>query len=223
MNILIVEDEKELADFLQTSFELEGFTADVAYDGDDGYKKALENKYCAIILDNIMPKKEGKQVCRELRSAGVHTPIIMLSVNSEIETKVDLLNIGADDYLTKPFSFEELKARVVALCRRPTEIKGELLQVGDLSLDLLNQKVLRKDKELYLTCKEFSILACLMKNKGKVISKNDIMDFVWDENADHFSNTLEAHITNIRKKISNGSRKNLIHTIVGRGYRMDKD
>ncbi|MDO8260295.1 MAG: response regulator transcription factor [Candidatus Magasanikbacteria bacterium] len=223
MKILIVDDEKELAEFLQTSFALEGYEVDVAFDGEDGFEKALNNEYCAIILDNVLPKKEGKQVCRELRNAGVHTPILMLSVKSEIETKVEMLDIGVDDYLTKPFSFEELAARVKALCRRPLEIKGEIYKVGALSLDPVKKKVIHKTKEVSLTGKEFSILACLMKNKGKIISKNEIMEFVWDENTDHFSNTLEAHIANIRKKISNGNQKDYIHTVVGRGYRMDTE
>ena len=223
MKILIIEDEIELSDFLRDSFVDEGFSVDVANDGMAGFELALENEYDVIILDNVLPKKEGKQVCRDLRAAGKHLPIIMLSVKSEIETKVDMLNIGMDDYLTKPFSFEELMARIRAVLRRPKKIEGEILQVGDLTLDLMSQKVKCRDKEVHLTCKEFSILACLMKNKGNVISRNEIMAYAWDENFDHFSNSLESHIVNIRKKIKNCCKKSNIETIVNRGYRIGNE
>jgi len=220
MNILIVDDEKELADFLRSSFEGEGFSVDVAYDGVTGLEYAIKNKYDIIILDNILPKKEGKQVCREIRKEGNHVPIIMLSVNSEIDTKVELLNMGADDYISKPFSFEELLARIRAVTRRPEKIESKLYRLGDLVLDDTNKTVKCKSKNVYLTCKEFSILACLLKNKRSIISREKIMEYVWDENVDHFSNALESHIVNIRKKIKCGGKKCHIQSVTGRGYRI---
>lgn len=223
MNILIVEDEKELVDFLCSSFEAEGCKVDVAYDGEAGCEKALENEYDIIILDYGLPKKDGKEVCRELRKKGKHVPIIMLSVNTEIETKVELLNIGVDDYVSKPFSFEELMARIKAVLRRPSKIEGELLRLGDLVLDDLRKVVKCKSKEVYFTCKEFSILACLLKNKRQIVSREKIMEYVWDENVDHFSNALECHIVNIRKKIKNGGKKCLIYSVTGRGYRIGSE
>lgn len=223
MEILIVEDEKELVDFLKMGFEQEGFKVDIALDGEKGHDLAFKNNYDVIILDNVLPKKEGRDVCRELRKEGCASPILMLSVKSEIEIKVDLLNIGADDYMTKPFSFEELLARVKALARRPARLEGEILQIGDLTLDLVNKTAKCKGKDIALTRKEFSILACLVKNKGKTLNRNEIMRHVWDEYVDPFSNTLEAHIVQIRKKISGVGKRGNIQTVTGIGYRIGQE
>ncbi len=221
MRILVVEDEKEIREFLKPSLEEEGFSVDTAEDGEKGLFLALTNDYDLLILDNMLPKKEGREVCKEIRKEGKKVPIIMLSVQSEVVTKVDLLNSGADDYLTKPFSFEELLARVKAILRRPNKIEEEVLKVDDLVLDTSTQIVKRGKRSIYLTRKEFALLEHLMKNISKVLSRGIIMEHVWDMNADPFSNTIESHILNIRKKIREKGKSNLIFTIPGRGYKID--
>lgn len=222
MQILIVDDEKELADFLCSSFSLEGIKADTAYDGESGLKAAISKSYDFIILDNVMPKMEGKEVCRELRNRNIFTPILMLSVQSEVDTKIEMLDVGVDDYLTKPFSFAELLARVKAISRRYADLKGECLKIGEVSVNIFTHEVKRGDEKIYLTAKEYQILTCLMKNKSKAVPRGQIMKNVWDENADIFSNALEAHITNLRRKIDRESdEKSCIETIIGWGYKME--
>ncbi len=220
MRILIIEDEKEIINFLKPSLEAENFIVDAVEDGEAGSFVARTNDYDLIILDIGLPKKEGYQVCQEIREDGKKMPIIMLSVKSEVRTKVELLSIGADDYLTKPFSFEELLARIKALLRRPQKIEEAVLQLNDLSLDIASQIVQCGEKEIYLTRKEFALLEYLMKNQGKVLSRGMIMEHVWDMNADPFSNTIETHILNLRRKIERRNAKRLIHTVPGRGYKI---
>ena len=221
MRILIVEDEKEIRNFLKKSLESECFVVDTAEDGERGSYLARTNDYDLITLDNIMPKKSGVEVCREIRKDGKNAPILILSVKSETTTKVDLLNAGADDYLTKPFSLDELIARIKALLRRPQEVENELLKIDDLTIDTAKQIVKRGNKEIYLTRKEFTLLKYLLKNKSFVLSRNMIMEHVWDMSADPFSNTIESHILSLRKKIDHGHKTKLIQTIPGRGYKID--
>lgn len=221
MRILIVEDEKKIANILKKGLESECFIVDTAEDGEKGSFFARTNDYDLIILDNILPKKEGREVCQEIREAGKTTPIIMLSVKSETLTKVDLLNAGADDYLTKPFSLEELLARIRALLRRPKAIEDEVLQIDDLTLDTKRHLVKRGKKETYLTRKEFILLEYLMKNQGIVLSRGMIMEHVWDMNADPFSNTIESHILSLRRKVDFKGKKKLIQTVPSRGYKID--
>lgn len=220
MHILIVEDEKEISDFLRFSLEAECFAVDTAFDGESGSYMARTNNYDLIILDNILPQKEGREACREIRALGKTTPIIMLSVKSETVTKVDLLNAGADDYMTKPFSLEELLARMRALLRRPKEIENEVLSVGDLIIDTKKHSVKRAGKEIYLTRKEFVLLSYLLQNAGSAMSRGMIMEHVWDMNIDPFSNTIESHILSLRKKIDAKSKKKLIQTVPGIGYKI---
>ncbi len=221
MKVLIIEDEKEIAEFLKKSLEAENYVVDVAHDGEKGSFLARTNDYDIILLDNIMPKKTGKQVCEEIRRDGKDVPILMISVKSEVTTKVDLLNAGADDYLTKPFSLDELLARIRALLRRPQKIETEILKVDDLVLDTSKHKVMRGDKEIYLTKKEFMLLKYLMKNAGIVLSRGMILEHVWDMSVDAFSNTIESHIRSLRRKIDLPGKKKLIHTIPGFGYKID--
>ncbi len=221
MKILIIEDEKEIAEFLKKSLEAENYVVDVAYDGEKGSFLARTNDYDIILLDNIMPKKTGRQVCEEIRRDGKDVPILMISVKSEVTTKVDLLNAGADDYLTKPFSLDELLARIRALLRRPKKIETEILKIDDLVLDTSKHKVMRGDKEIYLTKKEFMLLKYLMKNVGIVLSRGMILEHVWDMSVDAFSNTIESHIRSLRRKIDLPGKKKLIHTIPGFGYKID--
>lgn len=221
MRILIIEDEEGIAKFLQAGLESEYFAVDVAEDGERGSYLGRTNDYDIIVLDNMLPKKDGAQVCDEIRKAGKTIPIIMLSARAELGVKVELLNKGADDYLTKPFSFEELLARIRALLRRPIALSSEILTVNDLIMDTKQHITKRNDKEIYLTKKEFMLLELLMKKQGSVVSRGAIMEHVWDMNVDPFSNTIESHILNLRKKIATKGKKDLISTLPGIGYKID--
>lgn len=221
MRILVVEDEKKISDFLKTALEAEVFVVDVVDDGKKGSFLARTNDYDLIVLDNILPSQSGIEVCREIRASGKTMPILMLSVKSDTTTKIDLLNAGADDYLTKPFSFEELLARIRALLRRPKTIEGEVLKIDDLALDTKKHLVQRGGKEIYLTRKEFMLLEYLLKNQGIVLSRGMIMEHVWDMDTDPFSNTIESHILSLRKKINYKGKKKFIQTVPGRGYKID--
>lgn len=220
MRILIVEGDKKVVTLLKHRLEEEGFVIDTANDGTKGSFLARINEYDLIILESLLPCKNGQCVCKEIRSKGKNMPILILSVQSDVETKVRLLNSGADDYLTKPFSFEELLARVRALMRRPRIIENNILKVEDLALNKNRQAVNRGDGEIYLTRKEFSLLEYLMKNQGMILSRGMIMEHVWDMNSDPFSNTIETHILNLRRKIERKNRKQLIQTLPGRGYKI---
>lgn len=220
MRILVVEDDREIADFLKLSLKNECFAVDTAEDGKKGQFLAVTNDYDLIILDYILPKKNGYQVCEEIRRKGKTVPILILSVKSEATTKANILNIGADDYLTKPYSFEELLARIKALLRRPKQIEQEILEVDDLTLDTKRHLVKRGGKEIPSTPKQFMLLEYLMKNQGMVMSRGMIMDHVWDMQGDLFSNTIETHIAALRRKIESPAKRKLIHTISGRGYKI---
>ncbi|MFA6158932.1 MAG: response regulator transcription factor [Candidatus Paceibacterota bacterium] len=221
MRILVIEDDRELRGSLKAHLHAECFAVDTAADGEEGSFLARSRDYDLIVLDNILPKKNGLEVCKDIRLGGKHTPILMLSVKSTAEDKASLLNTGADDYLAKPFSYEELKARVHALLRRPRMLMPPLLKVDDLTLDTLEQRVRRGKKEIYLTRKEFALTEYLLRNRGTVVSRGMLMEHVWNSEIDPFSNTIEAHILNLRKKIDLGSKKKLIHTVPGRGYRIE--
>ncbi len=221
MRILLIEDEKGIVDFLKPSLEAEPFVVDIAIDGERGSYLGRTNDYDLIVLDNILPKKNGLEVCKEIRKAGKTLPILVLSVKTETITKIELLNAGADDYLSKPFSLEELRARIRALLRRPKQIESEILTINDLTLDMKRCAVRRGKKEIYLTRKEFMLLEYLIRNPGIVLSRGMIMEHVWDMNADPFSNTIESHILSLRRKINFPGKKKLIHTISGRGYKID--
>ncbi len=221
MRILLVEDEKDIVNFLKPALETECFVVDIARDGEKGSFLARSNNYDLIILDNMLPKKSGKEICAELRHAHKTTPIIMLSVLAETDKKIELLNCGADDYLTKPFSLEELLARIRALLRRPANFTSEILTLGDLTLNSKKYEVIKGQKEIYLTKKEFMLLEYLMRNKGFVISRGMLLEHIWDMNADPFSNTVETHIMSLRKKIDGTGNNKLLYTISGRGYKID--
>ena len=221
MRMLIADDDVAIRESLQRIFEEERIVVDTANDGDEASYLGRVNDYDIAILDLIMPKKDGCAVCSDLRQQGRCFPILMLSVNATVEEKVRLLNIGADDYIAKPFSFREIAARVRALTRRPQKIEPDILEIGDLRLDTIQQKVSRGSREIYLTRKEFSLLEFLMRHRGQVVSRGLIMEHVWNAEVDPFSNTIEAHILNLRKKIRDTKRNRLIHTIAGRGYKVD--
>lgn len=221
MKILIIEDELDIRTYLKRNLETECFAVDLAENGEVGLAMARGNIYNLIILDNLLPKKMGIDVCKEYRAGGRTTPILMLSVKTEVNTKVDLLNAGADDYLIKPFSFDELLARVHALIRRPEVIVEQTLSLGDISLDVLKHRVVRGGKNILLTRKELMLLEYFMKNAGMVLSRAMIMEHVWDMNADPFSNTIESHVLSLRKKLDIPNTQKCILTIPGRGYRFD--
>lgn len=221
MRILVVDDDKEIREFLKANLQAECFVVDTAADGEEGSYLGRTHEYDVIILDNILPKKNGFEVCHDIRQAGKTVPIIILSVQSDVEDKVDLINAGADDYLTKPFAYRELQSRLRALLRRPVSITPPVLKIDDLTLDVLQQKVRRGKKEIYLTRKEFALAEYLMRHSGSVVSRGMLMEHVWNDDIDPFSNTIEAHILNLRKKIDSNAKRRLIHTVPGRGYKIE--
>jgi DNA-binding response OmpR family regulator len=218
MRILVVEDQLEIAANLKQKLEGECYAVDVENDGNRGFYRARTNNYDLILLDNVLPGKGGYEICSELRKYKMTTPIMILSVQSEVDIKVDLLNCGADDYLTKPFSFVELSARIKALLRRPRIIEGKVFVVKGLTLDKTTFSFIYKNKTNYLTPKEFALLEHLMKNPGSVVSRATILEHVWDGSADPFSNSIETHISNLRKKIDAKNKNRFIKTVPGRGY-----
>ena len=221
MRVLIVEDEKSAASVLKASLEAECFVVDCAHDGEKGLTLARTNEYDIILLDWMLPKKDGEEICREIRQKHTGVPIIALSVKSEVDNKVEMFNAGADDYVTKPYSIKELLARIKAILKRPPIIKDDILKIDDLIVNPEKHLVKRGAKEIYLTRKEFGVLEYLLRNLGNVLSRGKIMEHVWDVHADHFSNTIESHILKLRRKIDLPRKRKLIHTIPGRGYMID--
>jgi DNA-binding response OmpR family regulator len=223
MKLLLVEDDKKIINFLKPSLEAERFAVDVAEDGERGSDLGRTNQYDAIILDNILPKKIGLDVCKEIRESGKNTPIIMLSVRTEPATKVQLLEAGADDYMSKPFSFNELLARIRVISRRPKMLREDqhVLRADDLVLDTRKGRVWRGNQEIDLTRKEFMLLSYLMICGGSVVSRAMILEHVWDMQTDAFSNTVESHISSLRQKIDLPGKKKLIRTVLRRGYCID--
>jgi DNA-binding response OmpR family regulator len=216
MRILVVEDEHKIGSSIKRGLELEGHAVDLAFDGEAGYDLAVSESYNVIILDLMLPKMSGMDVCLKLRKEEIHTPILILTARGEIADKVDGLNAGADDYLVKPFAFSELVARVKALARRPKEEIGTTIKINDLTLDTINYSVKKGSKEVLLSKKEFSLLEYLMRHKNKVVSKDQIMQNVWDYEADILPNTVEVFIGYLRNKIG----KNIIQAGRGFGYRI---
>lgn len=220
MRILIVEDNVHIQELVRAGLEAESFTVDVCGDGKTGSYTARTNEYDLVILDIGLPQRRGTDVCADIRKAGKTMPILMLSVESETLTKVELLALGADDYMTKPFSFEELVARVRALIRRPRTVVPERISTSDLTLDSRTHEVYRGNKQIYLTRKEFLLLEYLMRHTGSIVTRGRLLEHVWDLDGNPFSNSIETHICNLRKKINAAKSKNLIHNIPGRGYRL---
>ena len=222
MKILIVEDETKIAKALKKGLEQESYIVDISYNGEDGLEMALNEEYDAIILDLMLPKLDGSKVCQKLREQKIKTPIIILTAKSELEDKITNLNIGADDYLTKPFSFSELLARIRALIRRSKNESNNKLIANDLVLDLEKQIVSRSNKEIKLSKKEYQILEYLMLNKNRVVTKDKILDHVWSIEAEILPNTIEQYIRYLRKKVEYPfkNKKTLIETIRGFGYKI---
>jgi len=223
MKILVVEDDERVARFIQRGLQEEGHAVDVAFDGEEGEFLGEVNEYDLIILDVMLPKKSGITVCRELRERGVNTPILMLTARDAVEDKVRGLDAGADDYLTKPFAFEELLARVRALLRRGSEVKTPILKIADLELDPMRRRVVRAGKPIRLTSKEYALLEYMMRNPNRVLSRTRIAEHVWDMNFDPESNVIDVYISHLRAKIDKGFDKPLIHTIRGQGYMLSEE
>lgn len=224
MRILVVEDEAKVADFLRKGLEEQGYTIDVAYDAQIGEKLALRNEYDIMILDVILPYFNGYELCRRIRDKKPAVPILMLTALGTTEDKVSGFDAGADDYLVKPFEFEELLARIRALVKRATGVMqtSTIIKVADLELNVDKKTALRGNSTIELTAKEFSLLEFLMKNKGRVVSRADIAEKVWDITFDTGTNVVDVYINILRKKLDKDFEKKLIHTRIGLGYFLEE-
>jgi len=218
MKILVVEDEKKVSSFIKRGLEEEKYEVDAAYDGEEGLKMALEKPYEVIILDWMLPKQDGLSVLKELRNQKRAIPVLMLTAKDTVEDIVAGLDSGSDDYLTKPFAFAELLARVRALLRRSEMDRGAELRFADLRIDPVTHKVWRGDKEIDLTAKEYALLEYFMRNPNQVLTRTMIADHVWDYTFDSFTNIIDVYVNYLRKKIDRDADKKLIHTVRGVGY-----
>lgn len=222
MRILLVEDERRLSKVIKKGLEEDGFAIDTAFDGEDGQFMAESESYDLIILDVMLPKIDGILVCKHIRKKGHKTLVLMLTAKSAVEDKVMGLDSGADDYLTKPFSFLELRSRIRALIRRTGRDSTTTLTIADLTVDPLKHTVERDDKNITLTPKEFAILEFLLHHKNEVVTRTMITEHVWDYNFDGMSNIVDVFLANLRKKIDKNTSKKLIHTIHGVGYKISE-
>ena len=221
MRILLVEDDRDAALSLKEDLKRH-YIVELAHNGEEGEYKAHVNNYDAILLDYILPDIHGDEVCKRIRKSGIMTPILMLTGQGEIDSKVTALDAGADDYLTKPYNIKELMARLRALLRRHSaQSTSTILKVGDLQLDLKKKLVKRKGTEIRLRRKEFYLLEFLMRNTGIVVTRDMILDHAWDSSSDLFTNTIDVHINSLREKIDKPYDKKLIKTIHGTGYKME--
>lgn len=217
MRILVVEDEKKVAGFIKRGLSQEGYAIDTASDGMEGQELAEANKYDAIILDIMLPKKSGLEVLKDIKDRGVEAPVLLLTARDTVDDRVSGLNLGADDYLTKPFAFEELVARVKALLRRGGSASS-VLQFEDLSLDPVTRKATKGDEEIELTLKEYALLEYFLRNPERVLSRAIIAEHVWDQNFDSETNVVDVYINHLRNKVDTDDSKKLIHTVRGVGY-----
>lgn len=222
MKLLIIEDQKKLALLLKKALKQNGFLIDCVGDGEAGQKRIelYHKEYDLIILDLMLPKKSGFEVCRDIRSMGIATPILVLTAKDDVSDKISLLNCGADDYLVKPFSYKELLARIQAILRRPKQSFVKELIAGDLVLDPQTRKVYYQGKELELTLKEFSILEYLMRHPNQVINREQLLLNNWDFDVDSFNNIVDVYINRLRNKIDESRQKDVIETVRGIGYRL---
>ncbi|MCB0265137.1 MAG: response regulator transcription factor [Calditrichia bacterium] len=220
MKVLIVEDEKKVAQFIERGLSEENFEVAVVNDGDAGLAMAMSNSFDLVILDLMLPGKSGLDVCRELRQYDTKIPVLMLTARDTVEDKVRGLECGADDYLTKPFSFDELIARLRALARRVERKDAPMLVIDDLTVDVLTRKAFRSGEEIYLSAKEFDLLVYFLKNRNKVISRQMLAENVWDIHFDTGTNYIDVYVNYLRNKLKAGSGRQLIFTIRGSGYIM---
>lgn len=220
MRVLVVEDERKIADFIRRGLTEHGYAVDVAYDGEEALDWPALTEFDAIILDVMLPVRDGIDVCQTLRTQGVQTPILMLTAKDAVEDRVEGLDSGADDYLVKPFAFAELLARLRALSRRQPAVLGARLEVGNLSLDSASRRVSHVGREIDLTSKEYAILEYMMRHPGQVLTRTMLADHVWNYDFDSDSNVIDVHIRNLRRKIDDPFQTEMIQTVRGAGYRL---
>ncbi len=223
MRILVVEDERRIAAFIQRGLEEERYAVDVAYDGAEALDWTAVVDYDLIVLDVLLPKKDGLQVCRELRLQGQHVPILMFTARDAIEDRVRGLDSGADDYLVKPFAFQELLARIRALLRRGGELKSSRLQVGDLTLDTITHRAERGGQAIELSAREYALIEFLMRHPGQALSRTQIAEHVWNYDFYATSNVVDVYIRYLRRKIDAGFELQLIQTVRGVGYKIEAE
>jgi DNA-binding response OmpR family regulator len=224
MRVLVIEDEPKIAHAIKKGLERESYAVDVVYDGTEGYDLACVEQYDVIILDIMLPGRDGIEICTKLRNQNIHTPILMLTAKNQLEDKVVGFNSGADDYLTKPFAFAELSVRIRALTRRPQNTTGTVLSISDLTVDTVNFEVKRAGQKIRLSNKEYALLEYLMRNKNRTVTKEQIISHVWDYDADVLPNSAEVYIRFLRKKIDEPFGKPLIHTVKGfSGYKISEE
>jgi two-component system copper resistance phosphate regulon response regulator CusR len=218
VRILLVEDEARVAGFIAKGLREQAYAVDIAGDGEQALYQAAVNQYDIVILDVMLPLKDGHTVCRELRASGFRTPILMLTARGAVDDRVEGLDSGADDYLAKPFDFKELLARLRALLRRSAALRPQVLRVADLTLNTASHAAARAGKPVSLTAKEYALLEFLVLNQGRVVGREQIGQHVWDENFDPFSNVIDVYIKRLRAKLDTGFSRRLIHTRRGEGY-----
>jgi DNA-binding response OmpR family regulator len=223
MRVLLIEDDRKAARLLSKGLQEEGFVVDVASTGEDGEEQAALNEYDVVILDWLLPGRDGLAVCRALRASGNSTPILMLTARDSVADRVSGLGTGADDYLTKPFALDELLARIQALLRRSRSVQPVVLRVADLTLDPVTRRVSRGSVVVTLTPKEYAILEVLMRNVGQVVTRTRLAERVWDEASEVLDNLVDAHVSHLRKKVDREASVPLIHTVRGVGYRLGPD
>lgn len=224
MKVLLVEDDPKVASYIADSLLGEGHQCITVGDGAAGYREAISQELDAVILDVMLPELDGFTVLEKLRESGNHTPVLLLSAKSQVEDKVRGLRTGANDYLTKPFAFEELLARVEGLAGRNRDGDDKtLIKVGDLTLDLVNRKVMRGETEIDLQSKEFQLLECLLRHKGKVVTRSMLLEQVWNYHFDPQTNVIDVHISRLRQKVDKAFNVPLIETVRGTGYRIADD
>ena len=218
MRILVVEDEPRMANVIARGLREQSYAVDIAPDGSNGLYQASINDYDVIVLDVLLPHRDGYEVCRELRQRGNTTPVLMLTARATVDDRITGFDAGADDYLTKPFSFRELLARIRALLRRDSQLRPDVLEIADLVVDSASHRVVRANKEVQLTAKEYALLEYLARRRGQLVSRSEIAAHVWDDSFDPFSNTIEVYMNRLRKKIDGDHATKLLHTRRGEGY-----
>jgi DNA-binding response OmpR family regulator len=218
MRILLVEDEPRMANVIAKGLREHSYAVDVAQDGDAGLYQTAINNYDVIVLDVLLPQRDGFEVCRELRRRGNATPVLMLTARAAIDDRITGFDAGADDYLTKPFSFRELLARIRALLRRDSQLRPDVLEIADLVVDSASHRVCRANRDVPLTAKEYALLEYLARRAGQLVSRSEIAAHVWDDSFDPFSNIIEVYINRLRKKIDGSHPVKLLHTRRGEGY-----
>jgi two-component system copper resistance phosphate regulon response regulator CusR len=218
MRILVVEDEPRMANVIAKGLREQSYAVDVALDGDEGLYQSSVNDYDLVVLDVLLPERDGFEVCRELRTRGNTTPILMLTARAAVDDRLTGFDAGADDYLTKPFSFRELLARIRALLRRDSHLRPDVFEIDDLIIDSASHRVSRANREVQLTAKEYALLEHLARRAGRLVSRSEIAAHVWDDSFDPFSNTIEVYINRLRKKIDDSHPTKLLHTRRGEGY-----